>query len=380
MLTIGLWVGFLAIVMVILAIDLGVLNRGSRTISPARALLNTGVFVFMALAFTVVIYVVYERGLMSGGASIAHDGSPMNGAKAATEYLSTWLLEYALSVDNLFVFTIIFGHFSVPQRYQHRVLFWGILGALILRGVMIGAGSALVQQFYWVLYIFGALLIYTAFKMVFAGEGHFDPSRSFMLRLARAFFPVTGELHAEKFFVHVPPETVGRPAGTGAGGGGGGGAGGLVRAATPLFLVLLVVEATDVMFALDSIPAAFGQTREPFIIFTSNVFAIMGLRSLYFALAGLMSAFRFLKVSLALILVFVGVKLMIAHPVGWLGFAGYHIGSGVSLGVIVTSLAAGVLASLMLKRESAEEAAAHGGPVGGKPGAEASGPGEKSAG
>ncbi len=341
MLIASLWVGFLAIVGVILALDLGVLNKHSRTISPARALLNTGVFVFMALAFTVVIYVVYDRSLM--GESFAMDGQPMTGAAASTEYLSTWLLEYALSVDNLFVFTIIFTHFSVPQQHQHRVLFWGILGALILRGVMIGAGSALVETFYWVLYLFGILLIYTAFKMVFAGDKPYDPNKSFMLRLARAFFPVTNELHGEKFFVHVKPETVGR---TGSA---------LVRAATPLFLVLLVVEATDVMFALDSIPAAFGQTKEPFIIFTSNVFAIMGLRSLYFALAGLMAAFKYLKISLALILVFVGVKLMIVHPVAWLGFPGYHITSPVSLGVIVTSLAAGVLASLASRREHAKE-------------------------
>lgn len=333
-----LWAGFLALVAAILAVDLGVLNRHSRPVSPGRAVANTGVFVLMAMAFAGVVYVIYDQGLMGSGAK-ANGGAPMTGHAAAVEFLSTWLLEYSLSVDNLFVFTLVFSHFAIPAKHQHRVLFWGILGALLLRGVMIGAGSALVAAFHWVLYIFGVVLIVTAVKMVLAKDEHFDPEKSFMLRLARRIFPVTPELHGEKFFVRTMVNHK------------------RVLAATPLFLVLVVVEATDVVFAVDSIPAAFGQTQQPFIIFTSNVFAIMGLRSLYFALAGLMKMFRYLKLSLAFVLVFVGVKMLVEHaieiPSMGIHYEGVHIGSPVSLGVILTALTMGVLASLLAKREEA---------------------------
>ncbi len=350
MISIWLWIGFLALVGVILAIDLGVLNRHARQISPGRALANTGIFILLALAFTIVVYFVYEHGYMGAGAVTA-GGKAMTGSSAAVEYLSAWILEYTLSVDNLFVFTLVFSHFAIPIQHQHRVLFWGILGALVLRGVMIVAGASLVASFSWVLYIFGLVLIVTAIKMVTAKDEHFDPGKSLTVRLARKVFPVTDGLHGDKFFVRT---TVNHH---------------YVRAATPLFLVLLVVEATDVVFAVDSIPAAFSLTREPFIIFTSNVFAIMGLRSLYFALAGLMKMFKYLKLSLALVLVFVGVKMLIEHPIEEItlfgalkalgmapipvGFHGIHVSSGVSLGVIISALTMGVLASLLSRREHA---------------------------
>ncbi|MGD9688674.1 MAG: TerC/Alx family metal homeostasis membrane protein [Phycisphaerales bacterium] len=348
--TFWLWTGFLALVAAILYVDLGVLHKHSHRITPGKALRNTGVFVLMALSFAVAIFVIYENQWM-GAERLSFAGKPLTGATATIEYLSVWLLEYMLSVDNLFVFTLVFAHFSVPQQHQHRVLFWGILGALILRGAMIGAGSALVAAFHWVLYIFGAILIFTAIKMLVSGDGHFDPARSFTLRIARRLFPITGELHGERFFVRQIVDHR------------------RVLMATPLLLVLLVVEATDVVFAIDSIPVAFGQTREPFIIFTSNVFAIMGLRSLYFALAGLMGMFKYLKVSLSMILVFVGVKMIIEHPVeaiplskipglglsDWqIGFAGIDVSAGVSLGVIVSALAVGVIASIMSRRAALE--------------------------
>lgn len=330
------WIGFVVLVLGILAVDLILAARHPGPIKPRKALLMTSVFVVIALFFAGAIYAIYDHGLMGPG-KLAHDGvTPLTGRIATIEYLSTWLLEYSLSVDNLFVFTLIFTYFKVPDIRQHRVLFWGIMGALVLRGIMITLGAELIHQFHWILYLFGLLLLYTAYKLVASSDEEFDPSQSRVVRWVRKVFPITPELRDDKFFVR---ESL-TPGGA------------VVLAATPLFLVLVVVEATDVMFALDSIPAAFGQSREPFIIFSSNVFAIMGLRSLYFALAGLMSMFKFLKLSLALILAFVGVKMLIEEPVAALGWPGLHIGGTISLAVIATALTAGVTASIMVNRRA----------------------------
>lgn len=320
------WVygGFIAFVMVLLALDLGVFHRGAQRVSPRSALGWTGFFVLLAIGFTGLVYVMYEHRWM--GLGMAADGvTARGGFVAASEFLQGWVLEYSLSVDNLFVIALIFAHFKVPQDYQHRVLFWGILGALVLRGVMIFAGAQLIERVHWVIYLFGALLLFTSWKMLVTKETDFNPEQSFTVRLARKFLPVSEGFDGQKFFTIVRGK----------------------RAITPLFLVLLVVEITDVVFAVDSIPAIFGVTKDPFLVFTSNVFAIMGLRSLYFALAGLMDRFRYLKVSLVLVLAFIGVKMLIS--------GGFHIDSRISLGVIVAVLAGGVAMSVMVKPKAKVE-------------------------
>jgi tellurite resistance protein TerC len=311
-----IWGGFVTLVLVILALDLGVLNRRAREVSPARALLATGVFILMALAFTVVVYWAYDADHM--GKALTFGMEPMTGRAAAAEYLQGWMLEYSLSVDNLFVFALLFTHFKVPQAYQHRVLFWGIIGALVLRGVMIGAGATLIHSFHWIIYVFGAFLLITAVKMLSMGSHDQNPEDSLVVRAARRVLPMTDHYHGSQFLAIENGK----------------------RVATPLLLVLIIVEFTDVIFAVDSIPAIFGVTREPFIVFTSNVFAIMGLRSLYFALAGLIDKFRFLKLALCAVLAFIGLK-MLLHAV-------VPISGVVSLSVIASALGAGVLASVLL--------------------------------
>jgi len=239
--------------------------------------------------------------------------------QATLEFLSGWLIEYSLSLDNIFVIAIIFAHFGIPKQYQHRVLFWGILGALIMRGVMIALGAVLIAQFQWILYVFGAFLIFTAFKLVRNNDHESTPEEGFVYKLARKLFPFHPEIEGQKFFVKKDNRLW----------------------MTPLFLVLLIVEGTDVVFAVDSIPAIFAITQDPFLVFTSNVFAILGLRSLYFALAAMMDKFRFIKVSLAVVLAFIGVKMILLY---W----NIHFPTVVSLGVIVLVLASGVIASLLI--------------------------------
>ena len=326
-----IWAGFLALVAVILVVDLGVMNRRAKVVSPKKALVTTAVFVLLALGFTGVIYWAFEGGHF-GASAVTFDGKPMTGGAAAAEYLQGWMLEYSLSVDNLFVFALLFSHFRVPREHQHRVLFWGIMGALVLRGVMIGLGAALIHSFSWVMYVFGGFLLLTAVKMLFMGSGEEDPEKGLVTRVARRVLPLTGRYDGAKFFTIENGRRVG----------------------TPLLLVLIIVECTDVVFAVDSIPAIFGVTREPFIVFTSNVFAILGLRSLFFALAGLMDKFHYLKVALCGVLAFIGVK-MLLHGV-------VHISGVVSLAVIAGALGAGVVASLLVpaKAEAPTEPVAGG--------------------
>ncbi|MBN8597655.1 MAG: TerC family protein [Planctomycetes bacterium] len=239
--------------------------------------------------------------------------------QATLEFLSGWLIEYSLSLDNIFVIAIIFAHFGIPKQYQHRVLFWGILGALIMRGIMIALGAVLIAQFQWILYVFGAFLIFTAFKLLRNNDHEATPEEGFIYKLARRVFPFHPEIVGQKFFIRKEGRLW----------------------MTPLFLVLLIVEGTDVVFAVDSIPAIFAITQDPFLVFTSNVFAILGLRSLYFALAAMMDKFRFIKVSLAVVLAFIGVKMIMLY---W----HIHLPTAVSLGVIVTVLGSGIIASLLI--------------------------------
>ena len=319
------WIGFIVLVLLLLALDLGVLNRRAHTVSTGEALRNTAVWVSLALAFNVAVYFLYEHRLFGIG---THIGEAMSGAQAALQFLTAYLVEESLSIDNLFVMALIFRYFAVPNAFQHRVLFLGILGALVFRGVFIGAGLAFVHQFAWAIYVFGGLLVLTALKMLFSKDESIDPDRHPLVRLVRRFYPMTAEYHRDRFFVRLSGKLH----------------------ATPLFLALVLVEGSDIVFAVDSVPAVFGVTRDPFIAFTSNVFAMLGLRSLYFALAAAMSSFRYLKVSLVFILGFVGLKMLLAEVA--------HIDTLVSLAIIAGMLAAGVIASLTLKPTDPVEALA----------------------
>lgn len=345
-----LWFGFVALILLVLTLDLAVVNRRPEAISVRRAMGFTAFTIVLALAFAFLVYWLYDTDY-HGIASSRPDKDAITGLQATAQYLNAWVIEYALSLDNILVIALIFRYFTIPPKYQHRVLFWGILGALVMRGAMIGAGTMLVQSFEWVLYIFGAILLYTAVKILITDEQAIDPEKTIAARLARRIFPLCPELDGQKFFT--------RRRG--------------VTEATPLFLVLLVIEGTDVIFAIDSIPAAFAITSEPFLVFTSNIFAILGLRSMYFALAAVIDRFRFLKVALVLVLGFIGVKMLISR---WL-----HIAPEISLAVVVSTLAVGIGASFLVpaksRRRHEPTGGSHGaidGPAGVSSAAESPGP------
>ena len=297
-----LWVGFNLFVLAMLALDLGVFHRKAHAVTMREALVWSVVWVALALLFTVGVYV-------------------WRGPETALDFLTGYLLEKSLSVDNIFVFVLIFSAFRVPSQYQHRVLVWGIVGALLLRALFIALGITLIQTFHWMVYIFGAFLILTGIKMAIQQEREIDPARHPVLRLLRRFLPITEHYAEGKFFV----KRAGR------------------YCATPLFIVLLVVETTDVIFAVDSIPAILAITTDPFMVYTSNVFAILGLRALYFAVAGLVHQFHYLHYGLAAILVFVGVKMLLVDV--------YKIPIGLALGVIAGLVLLSVLASLVRPRQ-----------------------------
>lgn len=305
------WIGFNAVVLAILFFDLVILHKKSDSTSVKSAAIWSVVWIVLSLSFASGVYNVM-------------------GKESGLEFLTGYLIEYALSVDNIFVFVLIFAYFKVPKQYQHRVLFWGILGALVLRGAMIFAGAALVSRFEWILYFFGAFLIFTGFRMVRqTDESDYNPERDPVLRLARKLMPVTKEYDGEKFFVQQPDAT-----------------GKMRRAATPLFIVLLLVDTTDVIFATDSIPAIFSVTRDPFIIYTSNICAVLGLRALYSLLASVVDKFRYLKVGLSLVLMFIGAKMLVDHF--------YELPIIGSLGVVAAILITSVLASLRFPRPEGE--------------------------
>ena len=301
------WIWFNVAVLAILALDLGVLHRKSSKVSLKEAAIWSGVWVALSLCFALAIY----RNM---------------GPESGLEFLTGYLIEYALSVDNIFVFVLIFSYFSVPEKYQHRVLFWGIIGALVLRGVMIVAGSALVTRFAWTLYIFGAFLVFTGIRMALQkDDAAYNAERDPVLRLARKLIPVTPDYRGDKFFVKEPDKT-----------------GRMRFAATPLFIVLIIVDTTDIIFATDSIPAIFAVTRDPFIVYTSNICAVLGLRALYFLLASVVDKFVYLKLGLSLVLVFIGAKMLLEHFL--------HIPIVAALGVVGLVLGSAIFASVKWPR------------------------------
>ncbi|MCL4303591.1 MAG: TerC family protein [Anaerolineae bacterium] len=316
--TIWLWVGFNLFVLALLALDLGVFHRHAHAVSVKEATIWSVVWIALSLAFNVLLYFFWD---------VISPASEYSNSEAALAFFTGYLIEKSLSVDNIFVFVLIFTYFAVPALYQHRVLFWGIIGALVMRGILIAVGAALLHEFHWIIYIFGGFLIFTGIKMAFHRDEEIHPDENPLVKLFRRFMPVARNYAGEKFFI--------RQAG--------------VLMATPLFLVLLIVESTDLVFALDSIPAIFAITDDPFIIYTSNVFAILGLRALYFVLAGVIDKFHYLKLGLSVVLTFVGVKMVIAEF--------YKIPIGVSLGVIAGILTIAVIASVVRTQRLTQQGA-----------------------
>lgn len=308
-----IWIGFVVFIVAMVLLDLGVFHRKARVISIGEALAWTFVWVALALAFNVLVYFLYQENWLGWSEIASHH---LAGREAALQFFTGYVIEKSLSVDNIFVIAMIFAYFRVPLTEQHRVLFWGIMGALVLRGLMIGLGAVLISRFDWTVYVFGVLLILSAVKMLVARHDNIDPDKNLAIRLVRRLYPVSNEFDGSKFFTTQH----GR------------------RVMTPLMLTLVLVETSDVMFAVDSIPAIFAVTRDPFLVFTSNVFAILGLRSLYFALAGLIEKFRYLKMSLVFLLAYIGVKMLLSHH--------HPIPNGVSLAIIGGILSVGVLASV----------------------------------
>ena len=307
------WILFIVVILFFLALDLGVFHRRAHVVRFSEALLWTGIWFACALLFAFLV-----------APALVHSWSRDDTIKFITGYL----IELSLSMDNVFVIALLFTFFGVPSQLQHRVLFWGILGALVMRGAMIGLGVVVIREFEWILYAMGAFLVYSGAKMAFAGEEEVDPERNIVIRLVRRFYPVTAKFEGQRFLTHLH----GR------------------RALTPLALVLVSVETTDLIFAIDSIPAIFGVTGNGFIIFTSNVFAILGLRSLYFVLAGAIGYFRFLKVGLSLVLVFIGIKMLIDPHDGPPRWFQAEIPTPLSLGVVGGIIAGSMAISLEAAR------------------------------
>jgi len=310
--TVPVWIAFLVFVVTMVALDLGVFHRKDKVITIRSALAWSAFWITLALLFNVLIYLLYENNYSWASLATEH----LNGRQAAAQYLMGYVLEKSLSLDNIFVIAMVFSYFRVPLAMQHRVLFWGILGAVVLRGVMIALGVALINRFDWVTYLFGAFLFYSAIRMLMLRPENLEPADNPLVRLARRWLPMTDQYHGHQFLVKVDGKWM----------------------ATPLLLALLLVESSDVMFAVDSIPAVFAVTRDPFIIFTSNVFAILGLRSLYFVLATYMEKFRYLKHSLVFVLAYVGVKMIISNH--------FDIPDGASMAIILGILLVGILASI----------------------------------
>jgi tellurite resistance protein TerC len=297
------WIGFHILVFSILAIDLGVFNRREHKVPVKEALTWTFVWISIALFFNLFVFFEF-------------------GKTRALEFLTGYVIEYSLSVDNIFVFILIFTYFAVPAIYQHKVLFWGILGALILRGIFIFAGVALITRFTWIVIIFGGFLVFTGIKMLFQSEIQLEPEKNPVVRFFKKFLPVTGELHGNRLFVRKNK----------------------LLYATPLFMVLIIIDVSDLIFAVDSIPAVLAISHNSFIVYTSNIFAILGLRSLYFAISGIIGYFRYLKTGVAFVLTFVGIKMLTS-------FFHFEIPILLSLGIIVLILLISILASIFIKKK-----------------------------
>lgn len=295
------WIGFNVFVIIMLALDLGVFHKKNHKVPVREAIIWTAVWIALALIFNILIY--FNRG-----------------ETKALEFLTGYVIEYSLSVDNIFVFILIFSYFQVNEKYQHKVLFWGILGALIMRGIFIFGGIALIARFHWIVYIFGGFLIFTGIRMFSHSELQIEPEKNPVVKFFRKYFPVSETMHEEKFFIRKNSKSY----------------------ATPLFLVLIIIETSDLIFAVDSIPAVLAVSQDRFIVYTSNIFAILGLRSLYFAVSGIMDYFRYLKVGLAFVLTFVGVKMCSSNF--------FEIPVLFSLLIIVSILTTSIVASVVIKK------------------------------
>ncbi len=304
-----IWLLFIAAVLLFLAIDLGIFNRHAHVISVKEASRWTILWVSIAMLFSIGVYYIYQNGLVANPTALTP-------SQAVITYITGYLIELSLSVDNIFVIAVIFSSFSIPLEYQHKVLFWGIVGAIVFRALMILFGVALVNQFSWMIYLFGLFLLYTAYSMWKSDNKPFDPKESFVFKQIRKIVPITDKIYGNQFIAKIK----------------------YLRAATPLFVALVVIEITDVLFALDSIPAILAITSDPFLVFTSNILAILGLRSMYFFLSNMLTRFAYLQYSLIAILSFVGIKMLASH---WI-----HLPEFVSLGFIVVSLGIGILYSL----------------------------------
>lgn len=306
-----LWLSFFAVVLTLLALDLGVLHRGNREIGVKESLLLSAGYISMGLLFAVWVY--FQKG-----------------SDASMDYVTGFLIEKSLSMDNVFVIALIFSFLAIPREFQHRVLFWGIMGVIVLRAIMIGLGAALIAQFSWILYCFGAFLVFTGVKMLFARVDHApDLENNRFVNYLRTHLRITKELHAQRFVIRLPDVSGKR-----------------ILWVTPLFLALILIECADLVFAVDSVPAIFAITQDPFIVYTSNIFAILGLRALYFALAAMISRFVYLKYALALVLVFIGSKIFLHDIVG-------KVPAEISLSITIGLLIGGVLLSLWKTRASA---------------------------
>jgi len=312
------WGIFIAFIILFLALDLGVFNKNPHVIKTKEAAIWTSIWVTIALGFSGVIYWLFKEGLVENPTDLTPE-------IAVLKYITGYLIELSLSIDNVFVIAVIFSSFAIPQKYQHEVLFWGILGAIVFRALMIFFGVALINKFDWIIYVFGAFLLFTAFRMLTHKEEKFDPKKSKIFQFMKKLFPVSYKMDGDKFFI----KRMG------------------IRAATPLFVALIIIELTDILFALDSIPAILAITSDPFIVFSSNILAILGLRSMYFLISRMLTKFRYINYSLVVILAFVGVKMILSHNV--------EIPEWLSLGVIGFSLAAGVVASIIIPDPNAPE-------------------------
>lgn len=309
------WVIFIAFILLFLVLDLGVINRKPHEIKTKEAAFWTSVWVVVALGFSGIIYWLFNAGLVENPTNLTAN-------QALLKYITGYFIELSLSIDNVFVIAVIFSSFAIPKKYQHEVLFWGILGAIVFRALMIFFGVALINKFDWIIYVFGVFLLFTAYRMLVHKEEDFDPKKSAIFRLLKKVFPISYKMDGDKFFI--------RRMG--------------IKAATPLFVALIVIELTDILFALDSIPAILAITSDPFIVFSSNILAIMGLRSMYFLISRMLDKFRYINYSLVVILAFVGIKMLLSDVVE------FH--ELLSLGIIAVSLVGGIFASLLLPCKS----------------------------
>lgn len=310
-----IWGSFIGIIIIFLALDLGVFHRDDHVVETKEAAIWTTIWATVALAFSGVVYWLFKEGLLDNPTNLTP-------GEAVIKYITGYIIELSLSIDNVFVIAVIFSSFAIPQKYQHRVLFWGILGAIVFRLLMILFGVALINRFDWIIYVFGVFLLFTSYRMLVHKEEDFNPKQSTVYRLIRRVFPISYGLDGHNFFI----KRMG------------------IRAATPLFVALVVIELTDILFALDSIPAILAITSDPFLVFSSNIFAILGLRSMYFLISQMLSKFQYINYSLVVILAYVGVKMLVSHYI--------QIPEWLSLCVIGLSLGGGVLVSKMSKNKN----------------------------